>query len=79
MRLSRRRRRCNEKARASSTAVGGSEEFFDQEVVPCVRHLTRLENSGDSWRHLTKRTLRFMLFHERRQTEFKKWDLVQNF
>ena len=60
-------------------AVGGSEEFFDQEVVPCVRHLTRLENSGDSWRHLTKRTLRFMLFHERRQREFKKWDLVQNF
>ena len=60
-------------------AVGGSEEFFDQEVVPCVRHLARLENSGDSWRHLTKRTLKFMLFHERRQTEFKKWDLVQNF
>ena len=60
-------------------AVGGSEEFFDQEVVPCVRHLTRLENSGDSWRHLTKRTLKFMLFHERRQMEFKKWDLVQNF
>ena len=60
-------------------AVGGSEEFFDQEVVPCVRHLTRLENAGDSWRHLTKRTLRFMLFHERRQRDFKKWDLVQNF
>ena len=60
-------------------AVGGSEEFFDQEVVPCVRHLTRLENSGDGWRHLTTRTLKFMLFHERRQREFKKWDLVQNF
>ena len=59
-------------------AVGGSEEFFDQEVVPCVRHLTRLETS-DGWRHLTTRTLKFMLFHERRQTEFKKWDLVQNF
>ena len=59
-------------------AVGGSEEFFDQEVVPCVKHLTRLETS-DGWRHLTKRTLKFMLFHERRQTEFKKWNLVENF
>jgi len=60
-------------------AVGGSEEFFDQEVVPCVTHLARLETESGPWRHLTKRTLRFMLFHEHRQRSFKKWDLVQRF
>ena len=59
----------------ASSQVGGTHEFLAQEVLPCVRHLARLEKAAGGG----PRDARYALFHEAALAAHGRWTEVTAF